>query len=133
VDLEYEEKSSTLGEALLLAMSKNCELVIAESNQLQFDLDSYYSLVYCEGWIERKLSERVKPTRVQKWNSRNGNWHIMIDLPRQYSQIERIALQSQGGSDPVREWSSLCRVWDGCDVPIRLFKPLPKLLMAGAA
>lgn len=133
MDPHYEETSSTLGEALLLAISKNCELVIAKPNQLQFDLDSRHNLEHCLHWVEFKLAERFKYTAMRQWNSKSGNWHVVIDLPLELSVSERIALQSQGGSDLVREFASLCRSWDGCEVPIRLFKPLPRLLMAGAA
>lgn len=114
------------------AIGKCCEVVIAKPNELQFDLDSEDARVRCHYWIQTKFFDRFHPKEGPKeWRSKNGNWHVVVTLPEVLAVPERIALQSQGGSDPGREFAALCCHWDGSPHPILLYKPLPKLLCAG--
>jgi len=122
----------SLGAITLEAWGKCCEVVIAEPNQLQFDLDSDEAYHRCMYWLHDKLNPRIQPIAMPptEWRSKSGNRHIVIDLPHPLEVPERIALQSQGGSDPGREFAALCCHWDGSPHPILLFKPTPKLLPA---
>jgi hypothetical protein len=128
-----EFSTMTMGQIAIEAIGKCCEVVVAEPNQLQFDLDSEEAYACCIDWLNGKLSPRFQqylpPT---EWASKSGNKHVVVTLPDAFSVPERIAMQTQGHSDPGREFAALCCHWDGSPHPILLFKPLPKLLTSGA-
>lgn len=114
------------------AMTLNCRVVIAEANQLQFDIDddegrSKFAHFYIENLFMRFGDKLPR----EHWTSRSGNDHWVLTLPDAFSVEERIAMQVLGGSDPGREWAALCCHWDGSPHPILLYRPLPKLLTAG--
>lgn len=114
------------------AMSRNCSVVVAEPNQLQFDIDDEYGEQMF--WIFRgRMSERYKVNLMEfteGWRSKSGNRHYVITLPVALAVPDRIAMQTMGGSDRFREFAALCCHWAGSPHPILLYKPLPKLLPA---
>jgi hypothetical protein len=108
-----------------------CDVVVAKDNELQFDLDDDLALERFRLFHEQKLFNRYKSLLPkQEWKSKSGNTHVVLTLPESLFVTERIALQSQGGSDPGREFAALCCQWDGSLHPILLFKPRPKIQLA---
>jgi hypothetical protein len=111
------------------AASYHCEVIIAADNELQFDLDTVSAEKQFAEFYMKKLFNRYGDKLPREtWMSKNGNTHWVITLPKPLTVVERIALQTQGGSDPGREFAALCCHWDGSPHPILLFKPLPKTL-----
>lgn len=113
------------------AMTMNCRAVIAQENQLKFDLDHEEAVQKFWHFYSTQLYARYGDKLPREhWHSRSGNDHWTIELPYALSVPERIALQTMGGSDPGREWAALCCHWDDSPHPVLLYRPLPKLLPA---
>ncbi len=111
------------------AAKVGCLVVVAKDNELQFDLDSDAAYETFQHFYHVKLANRFAAgLSVEEWTSKSGNRHVVVTLPSAYSVTERIALQSQGGSDAGREFAALACHWDGSPHPVLLFKPLPKPL-----
>ena len=115
-------------EITAIAVSKNCTVEVALPTQLQLDLDSPEAYDRWQAFYHAKLANRFPGITIEEWESLGGNKHVVATLPEELSVPERIALQSQGGSDYGREFAALACHWDGSPHPILLFKPLPKEL-----
>jgi len=102
-----------------------CSVVVAKDTELQFDIDTDADYERFQFFFHVKLSNRFKEgLAVEEWKSKSGKRHVIVTLPQPFSVPERIALQSQGGSDAGREFAALACHWDGSPHPILLFKPL---------
>ena len=136
--VRYEEKDRK--KVFAAARRLGCKVIVADSNQLQIDLDEpwVFSVDYLKSTkskIHDKAQElfdekvwwsfdrEVNVIILEAWRSRNGNTHIVLTLDRDYTPFERIIFQAVLGSDPVRELLNWKRVVDGSDNPIALFKP----------
>lgn len=115
------------------AMTLGCSVVVAQANQLQFDLDSYEAVESFWHFYTVRLYARYGDKLPREhWKSRGGNDHWILTLPDSLPTEERIAMQAMGGSDSGREWAAMCCLWDGSPHPVLLYRPLPKLLMASS-
>jgi hypothetical protein len=104
-----------------------CSVVVAKANELQFDLDSDTAYESFQHFYHIKLASRFKyGLSVDEWPSKSGKRHVVVTLPQAFSVPERIAMQSQGGSDTGREFAALACHWDGSKHPILLFRPFLK-------
>lgn len=123
-------KVNTLSEIWIEAVSYNCQVIVAKPNELQFDIDSTEAYSRWEWFYNMDLCPRFGDIELpaEIWKSKSNNQHIVVTLPVELSVPERIALQTQGGSDSTREFCALCCHWDGSPHPILLFKPYLKLL-----
>jgi hypothetical protein len=114
-----------LEEIQTVAAGKNCSVVVAADNELQFDLDSQAAWGTFLQFYTTKLAKRWHrlPPFVT-WKSSGGNTHAVVTLPEALPVPERIALQAMGGSDPGREFASLTCWGAGSGNSILLYKPL---------
>jgi hypothetical protein len=127
-----EFKTMPIWEIEIEAMSRDCKVVIAEPNQLQFDIEDDESRTrFAIFYLDKLFYRYGDKLPRQHWKSRSGNDHWVITLPYALSVEERITMQAIGGSDPGREWAAMCCHWDGSHHPILLYKPNPKLLTSG--
>jgi hypothetical protein len=102
-----------------------CSVVVAKDNELQFDIDSDPAYECFQHFYHIKLATRFKEgLSVEEWPSKSGKRHVVVTLPQAFSVPERIAMQSQGGSDAGREFAALACHWDGSPHPVLLFRPL---------
>lgn len=114
----------TIGEIEALSAKNGCDVVVAADNELQFDLDNIASLAQFEEFYAGKLCSLFSVLLPRKeWKSKSGNRHIVLTLPNPLSIVERIALQSMGGSDVGREIAALNCYWNNSLHPLLLFKP----------
>lgn len=114
----------TMDEIVEQAMAYSCTVVVAQPNQLQFDLDDEGSLKRFAWFYGRSLFARFGDKLPREhWKSKSGNDHWTITLPEELSVHERIAMQACGGSDLGREWAALQCHNAGSPHPILLFKP----------
>ena len=97
------------------------DVVYPKDNQLQLDLDTE------EQWIEfnRRLPFfEVNPEVIVK-PSASGlpHRHVTLTFPgHSFSPWERIAMQAALNSDPIREFLSARRLWQGTEKPSCLFE-----------
>jgi hypothetical protein len=63
------------------------------------------------------------PPRVTATKSKGGGTHIVIGLPVEIEDIERVAWQAAFGSDGKREALNILRVKRGIKNPILLYMP----------
>jgi hypothetical protein len=115
-------------EAIEAAAAKvMCSVVVAKDNELQLDIDSDAAYESFQHFYHVKLATRFKEgLAVEEWPSKSGKRHVVVTLPQAFSVPERIAMQSQGGSDVGREFAALACHWDGSLHPVLLFRPLMK-------
>ena len=59
----------------------------------------------------------------QRWDSKSGNLHVIVRLPKAFPLSERLAFQAILGSDPKRELFSMIGAVNGIQNPSILFKP----------
>lgn len=109
-----------------LAEERGCDLIVADERTLLLDLDGgreRVDFMYTQlDMLRRNNSLPVLAEPVQTWRSRSGeNYHAVIRLVSTLPLMERIALQTILGSDPVREGLAYARR-DGLN-PIVLFRP----------
>ncbi len=115
----------------LEAMSLQCEVVVAEPHELQFDIDDSHASERFWAWHRRASFRYEYDLPVTEWRSRSGNIHRVVCVPPVGTIEERVALQAMGGSDPGREWAALQCHHAGSPHPILLYRPLPKRLGDG--
>ena len=119
-----EFQPMTIEQITAIAEEKNCDVVIAQADELQFDLDSLQALATFERFLLR-LANEYNGIVVSGWKSKSGNNHKTI-AHKSFSTMsvqEKIALQAMGGSDEGREFASLHCYWHGSHHPILLFRP----------
>lgn len=124
------------------AKSRGFEIVLPSPSEIQLDIDMTWAAKhhkYTESSYEvseiirRRLGVNFKMygrlkheftiLRHQAWKSSNGNCHVVLTLGRELLPVERIAIQSMLGSDPMRELLNLRRVLCGAEDPVALFMP----------
>lgn len=101
----------------------NCEVLVANDNQLFVDIDTEYQY---ETFKQQMRKFKYKFTCLD-WKitpSKQGlpHRHVVVTLDRNYPLITRIAMQSCLGSDPMRELISLYRAERGDDNVVLLFE-----------
>lgn len=124
------------------AIADGLEVVTPASNQIQLDIDRSwpYDAAYLDGKIKEirqlihngdpkaisvlcRFDEEFSTNRLQAWRSTGGNIHVMLTLKHDLELLDRIAIQSILGSDPMRELCNLRRARCGAEDPIALFRP----------
>lgn len=78
-------------------------IVLPEKNQLQVDIDFEKIPAATEKAIQILVKAMDGPVGLTRYRSRHGRLHLVFDLPKEVTDIERIAWQAALGSDPVRE------------------------------
>lgn len=111
-----------------VAASRCLDVVYPEDNQLQLDIDTeeqYQEFLRRTAFFEFACEVSEKPSA-----SGYPNRHITMTFPNHtFSTWERIALQAALGSDPIREFLSARRYWQGIERPSCLFEvPQTQLL-----
>lgn len=129
------------------AHERGCEIVLASPSQIQLDIDKPWpewandkaerekdEILWVLNILAATAGDRVRevlvvllnfvaPLKWEAWRSSSGNTHIMIAFAREFTLLERIALQAILGSDPMRELLNLRRCWCEAEDPIALFRP----------
>jgi hypothetical protein len=115
----------TMDQIEAVAAKKDCYVIVAKPNELQFDLDSPDALARFEHFFWGRLNPFFGANLdLVQWRSKSGNHHAVVTLPAEMDVVERIALQAQGSSDPGREFSALMGHRAGSPHPVLLFKPI---------
>ncbi len=108
-----------------IAEERNCTVFYPEANQLTIDIDDEDQY---QNFLKR-YSEFVAFTEstyeMKELPSKSGlpHRHIVINSSREYSEIEKVAIQFALASDPVRETLNLWRFFRGVEKPSRFFQP----------
>lgn len=124
------------------ARADGLDVIIPASNQIQLDIDRAWS--HEAAYLDRKIKEvchlihngdaktisvlhrfdeEFNIERHEAWRSVGGNIHVMLTINRDLELLDRIAVQSILGSDPMRELCNLRRARCGAEDPIALFRP----------
>ena len=92
-------------------------IVIPKANEIQIDYDSpELPLLFPE--VLDMLARAMQASLTFKvYQSMSGNRHVVIECPRDLSDLERIAWQAVFASDPKREALSLVRISAGKSNP----------------
>jgi hypothetical protein len=105
-----------------VAKAKGLKVVLPYANQLFIDIDDEDRLNAVDttlGWL---ADNGVSVLDVKRTPSRKpGHYHVVVELDREVTEGERIALQAIMGSDPKRELLSLLRIWFKTDRPPTVF------------
>lgn len=105
------------------AEENGCTVVYPEGTHLLLDLDSVEDKVRFKKTFDL-LKAKLDAKILDKWISKGGTGrHVVIQVNRTLSHVERIALQAALGSDGKREIISLIRLWGGKPHPSLLFRP----------
>lgn len=95
-------------------------IVYPEPNQLLIDIDCDAQFEIFKAQVD--LLRRVFPTARWEWKPSDSglpNRHIIVTLPFEVLEYQRIAFQAAMGSDPARELVNLIRMEFGIDTPTR--------------
>jgi hypothetical protein len=113
----------SLDQAIARAESEGKTVVRPGPNQLLLDLDTEQAIRLFWLMIE-DLEENFGATVVDRWTSSSGRGlHVVVQLDREVTEAEAIALQAACGSDPLREMLAIACLKNGCASPRVLFKP----------
>ena len=109
----------------------------AKKNQLQIDVDHKSAKVRLPsnfkgmmGLLQQRFSLQ-KPLPFRATKSKGQGTHIVINLPIEIDDVERIAWQAAFGSDGKREALNLLRVRRNIKNPILLFMPKEDIVSVG--
>lgn len=69
------------------------------------------------------ICEHIKLEEEKRWRSKNGGLHVQLLSPRPLNVRSRLLIQACLGSDRVKEFLSLVRVWKKESDPVMLFRP----------
>lgn len=108
------------------------EVVLPKPNQLFIDIDSEAGFALFMDQMERLRQFEFAYMTVTPSASGFPNRHIVVDLDRDVSDIERIAFQAAMGSDPIRELLGLIRVSHGDPHPT-LFLERKQILLPASS
>lgn len=108
--------------AIQAARNAGCKVFKCSPKWLLLDLDSDIATETYENTLPI-IQEDLNVIEHRRWQSKSGNWHVLLKLPRPLPVEQRMLLQAILGSDLMREWYSLLRVWNGCKEPSLLFEP----------
>jgi hypothetical protein len=105
------------------------EPVVAKTTQLQIDFDRKTEKIGLPpnfkgmmGFLQQRFNLE-KHCQYKTTKSKGGGTHIVIDLPVEVDDTERIAWQAAFGSDGKREALNLLRVKREIKNPILLYMP----------
>jgi hypothetical protein len=117
-DVKYEESRLEYSNRMSQA---GFTLKKPEPNELLLDLDNEEDFHKAYAMLKRLESE-IENCTSTVFPSKSGfpHRHMIVRLPFEISNVERIALQAIMGSDKIRELLSLFRVWKGDESPTLL-------------
>lgn len=95
-------------QAEINAIERDLEIISAESNVLQFDMDSPADVVRYESKL-KYIEDFLGRTTEIRTTSKNGGIHIHLIFTGNLSILERILIQACLGSDRNRELYSFLR------------------------
>lgn len=101
------------------------DIVVAKKNELMIDYDQEEIPEQFQKMLPI-LRQRFNKGTIfwKKQHSASGkHWHVIVTLPEEISDQERIVWQAVFGSDYMREGLSLLRVVAGMENPTSLFMP----------
>lgn len=111
--------------AIAEAISKNMTVTYGSPTTLLLDLDldkdPQAEKTYKENLL--MLQEFVAVIELQRWRSKSGNLHVVVQLPYPLPITERLLLQAVLGSDLKRELLGYLKLYDGSDQHNVLFRP----------
>lgn len=114
-------ESLSLDTAKQTAADANCDVVIRACDWLMLDLDGVDAVKYFMKRHEPVLQELAERRRIlsligwESWQSRSGgsfNRHVCIPLSDTLDMPTCLLLQSAMGSDRVRDYLTLVKLWD---------------------
>lgn len=109
-------------EAIVKARKLGKIIILPKENELQLDIDSEEQFTLFHARL-KELNALHKIQIVQEVkSSKDGHYHVYIKLTRDIPTEERIILQMFLGSDPIREYLSMCLAKIGDSEPILLFE-----------
>lgn len=108
------------------AKDRGCEIVLPQANELFIDIDSWQDhQTFLE--ISRMLRDQGTSflvTREEPSKSGGDRYHLVVELDRDVTPLERICLQAILGSDRKREALSWLRLQSGAtEHPTLFFEP----------
>lgn len=111
-----------------VARSKGLSIAVADDHTLQLDHDTAAQRAQFE-WMLPYVRRFLDVDITSETQSRSGedehHKHVYLRVAQALTPAERIALQTILGSDPMREWLNLVRVWGRVPEPIQLFETKP--------
>ena len=113
-----------LEEAADVAAAKGCVIVHPKRNELFIDIDSIEAWNNFQKCFEvlTKTEAATISTRTRSPSGKLHREHIVIKMPRDVTDEERILLQACLASDPLREMLSLMRLRAGDEAPTIFFE-----------
>lgn len=111
-----------------LQIAKNEGAIVVRGNALRIllDLDEPEDEIFYDDMFP-VICEHINLKEVKRWRSKNGGLHVEISSPRPLTIRTRLLIQACLGSDRVKEFLSLVRVWKKETDPVMLFKPKTKV------
>ncbi len=123
MDFDSGRDSLTYAAALQYAADNNLYVVVPTKTSIQVDIDGPEEQARFDDAViilRRHFSIVSERTTISK----SGKKHIHIDLGRELTDTERIAIQAALGSDGRRELLSILRVWKGEPHPSIFFEKI---------
>lgn len=122
--VSYEEMK--LHDLEQLAESKGMKIIFPEDDELFIDIDSIEGLVQFNKQLEVLKSNYGSDISAKITESKSGmpHCHIIVKLPWNVNQSERIALQAILGSDPLHELLCLMNHIKGYEKAVLFFEPI---------
>lgn len=100
----------------------NFDVVVTTPTSLLIDIDTAAQLKQYEQMMTR-FSTEFGLTERERWKSKSGGTHIVVDCDDCLDPKDRIALQACLGSDPVREILGIRHIDNGIEEFSFLFRP----------
>lgn len=122
VDADYSDFDQRVEE---IAEEKGCTVFYPSDNQLTIDIDSDEQYLR----FQRRATELNNLTgykiEISEMPSKSGlpHRHMLLTCSKDFTEVERIALQFCLCSDPVRETMNMWRHICGIQKPTRFFQP----------
>lgn len=122
------DNAETAKKSLAIKQVKGLEVVIGKRNQLMidYDVDEFPQERFNKGmnYLEQRLNpfSLFETIKYDKYHSKSGtHWHVIIELPVEFEDIERIVWQQIFGSDFQRDALSVIGISRNVKNPILLF------------
>jgi hypothetical protein len=118
--LSTSYKEDTIESAKAKAKTLGRVVVFPKANELFIDIDNPAAMRRFVRGVARftGVTFLVRPSP----SGRPGRHHVVVTMPTEVTPMERIALQSMLGSDPVRELLSWRRIQHGIEEPTLFFE-----------
>lgn len=101
----------------VVGVSEDYMIVVPKANEIQIDYDTPELPLLFSEVLEMLARAMQSNLKYKVYASMSGNRHVIIECPRDLTDLERIAWQAVFASDPKREALSLVRVSRGLSNP----------------